>query len=166
MMSQSYDIHMNASEMHSRPIARTAGQGKHLDACRRPRQDMPAPAHASLPQEMHAPQSLPGARIICTPQLKVYRPPNCTLINHYSIPMLQSAQEMTPCTKTIDPGTCNGLGARISQAQRCTRRAHACHGASASGLTEMHAYSMLHAPVGVILACYHQTHLLFGVPLP
>src|SRR3954469_16258582 len=32
-----------------------------------PKQDMIAPAHASLPQEMHAPQSLPGACITCTP---------------------------------------------------------------------------------------------------
>src|SRR3954464_9672585 len=113
---------------------------------------MHAPAHTSLPQEMHA-KSRPGACITCTPQLKVYRPPNRTLINYYSIQMPQSAQEKRPCTQTIDPSACNGLGACILQAQRCTRRAHACHGAHIPWLPRMHAYIMVHTPMGVILAC-------------
>src|SRR4051812_2516019 len=108
-MPQSQDIHLNNSETHRGPTARAAGQGKRLDAGMHPWQDMPASAHASLPPKMRAPKSLPGACIACTPQLKVYRPPNRTLINHYSIQMLQSAQEMTPCTQTTNPGACNGL---------------------------------------------------------
>src|SRR3954464_3700705 len=86
-MPQSQDIHLNNSETYRGPTARTAGQGTHLDAYMRLWQDMHAPAHVSLAQEMHAPKLLPGACIACTPQLKVYRPPNRTLINHYSIQM-------------------------------------------------------------------------------
>src|SRR3954468_19141572 len=123
-MPQSQDIHLNNSETHRGPTARAAGQGKRLDAGMRPWQDMPAPAHASLPLKMHAPKSLPGACITCTPQLKVYRSPKRTLINHYSIQMPQSALEKRPRTQTVDPGACNGLGAHILQAQRCTRRVH------------------------------------------
>src|SRR4051812_9575613 len=126
VMPQSQDIHLNNLETYRGPTARTAGQGKHLDAYMRLWQDMRATAHVSLAQEMHVPKLLLGACITCMPQLKVYRPPNHTLINHYSIQMLQSAQKMTPCTQTINPDACNSLVARISQAQRCTRRAHAC----------------------------------------
>src|SRR4051812_26833922 len=82
VMPQSQDIHLNN---HRGQILTIAGQGKCLDACMRPWQDMHAPAHASLPQEMHAPKSLSGPCITCMPQLKVSRPPNRTLINHYSI---------------------------------------------------------------------------------
>src|SRR4051812_32633268 len=68
VMPQSQDIHLND---HRGQIVTTAGQGERLDACMRPWQDIPAPAHASLPPKMHAPKSLPGASITCTPQLKV-----------------------------------------------------------------------------------------------
>src|SRR5436189_5986620 len=115
---------MNISEVHRGPIARTAGRSKQVDACMRLWQDMPGPAHASLAKEMHAPKSLPGACITCMPQFKVYRPPNRTLINHYSIQMLQSARVKTPGTHTINSGACNSLGACISQPQRCTRWVH------------------------------------------
>src|SRR5436190_8737680 len=118
VMPQSWDIHMNISKDHRGPTARTTGQRKHLDACMRLLQDMRAPTRASLAKEMHAPKSLPGACITCMPQLKMYRPPNRTLINHYSIQMLQSARVKTPGTHTIHPGACNSHGARISQAQR------------------------------------------------
>src|SRR4051812_28080250 len=104
-MPQSQDIHLNDSKNHRGQTVTTAGQGKHLDACRRPWQDMHTPAHASLPPKMHAPKSPPGVCITCTPRLKVYRLPNRTLINHYSIQMPQSALEKRPCTQTIDPGT-------------------------------------------------------------
>src|SRR4051812_8869807 len=111
---------MNISKIHRGPTARTAGQSKHLDACTRLWQDMLVPPHASLAKEMHAHKSLPGACITCMPQLKVYRPPNRTSINHYSIQMLQSARVKTSGTHTINPGACNSLSARISQSQRCT----------------------------------------------
>src|SRR4051812_17672367 len=108
---------------------------------------------------MHAPKSLPGTCIACVPHLKAYRHPNRTLINHYSIQMLQSAQVKTPCTQTIDPDACNNLGARISQAKRCTRRVHARLGARISCLPKMHAYNKVHAPMGVIPACCCESHL-------
>src|SRR4051812_21445397 len=76
VMPQSQDIHLNVSKNHRGQTITTAGQGKRLDTCMRPWQDMHAPTHASLPQEMHAPKSLPGACITCTPQLKVSRLPN------------------------------------------------------------------------------------------
>src|SRR4051812_17746018 len=132
---------MNISKNHRGLTPRTASRIKHLDACMRLWQDMHAPAHASLAKEMHAPahaslakemhapKSWPGACITCMPQLKVYRPPNRTLINHCSIQMLQSARVKTPCTHTMNPRSCNGRGVRISQAQRCTRRAHTRRGA-------------------------------------
>src|SRR3954469_8580049 len=157
---------MNISKNHRGPTARTAGQSKQLDACMRLWQDMRAPAHASLAKEMHAPKSGPDACITCMPQLKVYRLPNRTLINHYSIQMPQSARVKAPGTQTINPSAWDSRDARISQAQRCTRRVHRRHDACISWLPKMHAYSMLHAPVGVILACYHQIHLQLGVPLP
>src|SRR4051812_22881271 len=115
---------------------------------------------------MHAPKSLPGACIACTPQLKVYRPPNRTLINHYSIQMPQSALEKRPRTQTVDPGACNGLGAHILRAKRCKRRVHTRLGARISWLLKKHAYNMVHAPMGVKLACYCPNHLQLGVPLP
>src|SRR3954469_21524463 len=80
--------------------------------------------------------------------------------------MLQSSQVKTPCTQTINPDACNSLGARISQAQRCTHRAHTRLSACIFWLPKMHAYSMMHAPMGVILACCCQNHLQLGVPLP
>src|SRR4051812_47811731 len=112
-MPQSQDIHLNHSKTHRGPTARTAGQGKHLDACIYC-ETCTRQAHASLAQEMHAPKSLPGACIACMPHLKVYRHPNHTWINHSSIQMSQSARVKTPCTLTIDPDACNSLGACIS----------------------------------------------------
>src|SRR3954470_11780675 len=149
---------MNISKNHRGPTARTAGRSKHLDACMRLWQDMRAPAHASLAKEMHAPKSLPGACITCMPQLKVYMLPNRTLINHYSIQMPQSARLKAPGTHTMNPRACNSCGARIPQAQRCTRQVHMMHGACISWLPKMRAYSVVHAPVGVILACCYQIH--------
>src|SRR3954470_21908513 len=165
-MPQSQDIHLNDSKNHIGQTVTIAGQGKNLDACMRLWQDMRAPAHASLAKEMHAPKSLPGAWITCMPQLKVYRPPNCTSINHYSIQMLQSARVKTPGTYTINPGACNSLSARISQPQRCTRRVHIRLGAHIFWLPKMRAYSMVHAPMGVILACCCQNQQQLGVPIP
>ena len=119
--------------------------------------------HASLAQEMHAPKSFLGTRITCVFHRGVYMHPNCTLINNFSIQMLQSTQGMTPRTRTTDPDVCNSLGARISQTQRCTRQAHACLGARISCLPQIHAYSKVRAPMGVILACCCQNHLQLGV---
>src|SRR3954466_16280863 len=115
---------------------------------------------------MHAPKSLLGARITCVPHLGVCRHPNRTSINHFSIQMPQSAQGMTPCTQTIDLDAFNSLGARISQTLRCTRQAHACLGTRISCPPQIHAYSKVHAPMGVILACCCQNHLQLGVLLP
>src|SRR4051812_28191978 len=98
-------MHMNISKNHRGPTARTAGRSKHLGACVRLWQDMPAPAHAYLAKEMHAPKTLAGTCIPYMPQLKVYRPPNRTLINHCSIQMLQSARLKAPGTHTINPST-------------------------------------------------------------
>src|SRR3954464_4252783 len=39
-------------------------------------------------------------------------------------------------------------------------------GARIFWLPKMHAYSMVHAPMGVIFACCCQNHLQLGVPLP
>src|SRR3954470_24127303 len=94
---------MNTSEMHRGPTARTAGRSKHLDSCARPGQDMPAPTRASLANEMHASKLGDDACIPCMLQLTMSRFPNCTLINHYTIQMFQSAQEKAPGTQTIDP---------------------------------------------------------------
>src|SRR3954465_14404226 len=99
VMPQSQDIHLNDSKKHRGQTTRiAAGKGKHLDVCIY-RKTCTCQAHASLAQEMHAPKPLLGACITCVPQLKVYRHSNCTLINHYSIQMLQSAQVKTPCTE-------------------------------------------------------------------
>ena len=157
---------MNISEVHRGPNARTAGRSKQVDACMRLWQDMPAPAHASLAKEMHTPKSCPGACIPCIPQLKVYRLPNRTLINHYSIQMLQSARVKASGTHTINSSAWNSHGGRISQAQRCTRRVHTRRGACIFSLSKMHAYNMVHAPMGVILACCCQNHLQLGVSIP
>src|SRR3954469_19192854 len=157
---------MNTSEMHRGPTARTAGRSKHLDSCARPWQDMLAPTRASLAKEMHAPRLGDVACIPCMLQLTVSRPPNRTLINHYSIQVFQSAQEKVPSTQSINPSAQDSRDARISQAKRCARRVHRRHDTCISWLTKMHAYRMLHAPVGVILACCHQIHLQLGVPLP
>src|SRR4051812_22416524 len=142
---------MNISEMHRGPTARTAGQSKLMDSYM---QDMPASTRTSLAKEMHA--SEPG-RHVCIPcmlQLTVSRLPNRTWINHCNIQVLQSAQEKVPGTQPVNPSAQNSCDVRISQARRCTRRVHRRHDACISWLPKMHAYHMLHAPVGVILACY------------
>src|SRR4051812_30260844 len=113
-------MHMNISEIHGGPTARTAGRSKQVEACMRLWQDMPTPAHASLAKEMHAPKFLPGACIPCTPQLKVYRLPSRTLINYYSIQIPQSARLKVPGAHAMNPRACNSHDACISQAQRCT----------------------------------------------
>src|SRR3954470_18898689 len=120
---------MNTSEMHRGPTARTAGQSKQVDSCARPGQDMPAPTRASLAKEMHASKLGDDAYIPCMLQLMMFRPPNRTWINHYSIQVFQSAQEMVPGTQPMNPSTQNRCDACIYQAKRRTRRAHACHGA-------------------------------------
>src|SRR3954470_15212547 len=145
---------MNTPEMHRGPTARTAGQSKQVDSCARPWQVMPAPTRASLAKEMHAPRLGDDACIPCMLQLTVSRPPNRTLINHYSIQVFQSAQEKVPSTQPINPSAQDRHDARISQARRCTRRVHRRHDACISWLIKVHAYHMLHAPVGVILTCY------------
>src|SRR3954464_2231446 len=94
---------MNTSEMHRGPIARTAGQSKRLDSCARPGQDMPAPTHASLAKEMHASKLGDDGCIPCMLQLMMSRPPNRTWIDHYSIQVFQSAQEMVPGTQQMNP---------------------------------------------------------------
>src|SRR3954468_10626043 len=115
---------MNASEMPTGPTARTAGRSKYLDSCVRLGQDMPAPTRASLAKEMHASKLGDDACIPCMFQLTVSRPPNRTLINHYSIQVFQSAQEKVPGTQPINPSTQDRRDARISRAKRCTRRVH------------------------------------------
>src|SRR5438270_1605994 len=157
---------MNTSEMHRGPIARTAGQSKQVDSCVRPWQDMPASTRASLAKEMHAPRLGDDACIPCMLQLMVPRPPNHTSINHYSIQVFQSAQEKVLGTQPINPSAQDSCDARISQAKRCTCRVHRRHDACISSLPKMHAYRMLHAPVGVILTCCHQIRLQLGVPPP
>src|SRR3954469_4935407 len=157
---------MNTSKMHRGPTTRTAGRSKHLDSCARPGQDMPAPTRASLAKEMHVPRLGDDACIPCMLQLTVSRPPNRTWINHYSIQVFQSAQEKVPGTQPINPSAQNRRDARISQAKRCTRLVHRRHDACISWLTKMHAYLILHAPVGVILACCHQIRLQLGGSIP
>src|SRR3954464_5071201 len=124
---------------------------------------MPASTRTSLAKEMHASKLGDGACIPRMLQLMMTRPPNRTWINHYSIQVFQSAQEMVPGTQPINPNAQDRPDARISEAKRRRRRVHRRHGSCISGLTDMHAYSMLHAPVGIILACYQRIHLLLGV---
>src|SRR3954469_8766475 len=157
---------MDISEMHRGLIVRTAGQSKLMDSCTRPLQDMPASTRASLTKEMHASEPGHHACIPCMLPLVMTRSPNHTLINNCNIQMPQSAQEEVPSTQSTHPGDQDTGDARIPQAKRCTRRVHRRHDACISWLPKMHAYSMLHAPVGVILACYRQIHLQLGVPLP
>src|SRR3954465_14341484 len=126
---------MNAAEMHRGPTARTAGRSKHLDSCARPGQDMPAPTHASLAEEMHASKLGDDACIPCMLQLTVSRLSNRTLINHYSIQVFQSAQEKVPGTQAINPSAQDSCDASISQARRCTRRVHRRYDACISWLT-------------------------------
>src|SRR3954465_2970978 len=132
---------MNTSEMHRGPTARTAGQSKQVNSCAHPWQDMPAPTHASLAKEMHAPRLGDGACIPCMLQLTVSRLPNRTLINHYSIQVFQSAQEKVPGTQPINPssetaamhaspkqrdariGCTGGMTHASLGSQRCTRTA-------------------------------------------
>src|SRR3954470_11398196 len=102
---------------------------------------------------MHVPKSLLGACIACVLHLRVCRHPNCTSINHFNMQMLQSAQEMTPCTQTIELDACNSLGARIFQNLRCTCQARTCPGAPISCPPVMHTYSKIHAPLGVGHVC-------------
>src|SRR3954464_9736276 len=113
---------------------------------------MPASTRTSLAKEMHASKLGDGACIPRMLQLMMTRPPNRTWINHYSIQVFQSAQEMMPGTQPMNPSAQDRCDACISQAKRCTRRTHACHGARIPWLPKMHACSMVHAPVGVILA--------------
>src|SRR4051812_21289370 len=105
---------MNTSEMHRGLTTRTAGRSKHLGPYMRRRQDMPAPKRASLPKEMHAPRLGDGACIPCMPQLTVSRTPNRTLINHYSIQVLQSTRVKVPGTRTINLSAQDSRDARIS----------------------------------------------------
>src|SRR4051812_22859990 len=102
---------MNISKNHRGPTARTAGQSKQVDSCTCLWQDMPASARASHTKEMHAPKPRHGTCIPYMPQLKVYRLPSRTLINHYDIRMLQSARVKALGTHTIDQRACNSLGA-------------------------------------------------------
>src|SRR3954470_17992682 len=152
--------------MHRGLITRTASKSKQKDSYMRPLQDVPASTCASLAKEMHASEPGRHACIPCMLQLIVSRPPDRTWINHYNIQMPQSAQEKVPGTQPTNPSARDSCDARISQARRCTRRVHRRHDACISWLPKMHAYSMLHAPVGVILTCCHQIHLQLGVPLP
>src|SRR4051812_2872910 len=157
---------MNISENHRGPTARTAGRSKHLDACMRLWQDMPAPVHASLAKEMHAPKSWPDACIPCMPQLKVYRLPNRTLINHYSIQMPQSARVKTPCTRQSTHAHATAaahasLKLRDARAGCTQDRAHASFGSQGCTRTAWCTRQW-----GVILAYCYQIHLQLGVPLP
>src|SRR5437588_361751 len=138
--------------MHRGLITRTAGQNKLMDPYTRPLQDMPASTHASLAKEMHA--SEPGHHVCipCMLHLVMTRSPNHTLINNCNIQMPQSVQEKVPGTQPTNPGAQNSYDARISQAERCTRRVHRRHDAYISRLPKMHASCMKHAPVGVMLA--------------
>src|SRR4051812_47514736 len=156
---------MNTSEMNRGPTARTARRSKHLDSCARPGQDMPASTRASLAKEMHASRLGDDACIPCMLQLTVSRPPNRTWINNCNIQLLQSAQEKVLGTQPINQSAQNRRDAHISRVKRCARRVHRRHNACISWLTKMHAYHILHAPVGVILACYHQIRPQLGVPL-
>src|SRR5436190_9870220 len=115
---------------------------------------------------MHASEPGRHACIPCMLQLTVSRPPDRTWINHYNIQMPQSAQEKVPSTQPTNPSARDSCDVRISQARRCTRRVHKRHDTCISWLPKMHAYSMLHAPVGVMLTCCHQIRLQLGVPLP
>src|SRR3954466_8561214 len=135
-----------------------------MDLCTRPLQDMPASTHASLAKEMHASEPGHHACIPCMLQLVMTRSPNHTLINNCNFQMNQSAQEEEPGTQATNPGTQDGYNARISQAERCTRRVHQEHDARISWLPEMPASCMEHTPMGVMLTCCHQNHLQQGVP--
>src|SRR4051812_6011291 len=157
---------MNTSEMNRGPTARTARRSKHLDSCARPGQDMPASTRASLAKEMHASKLGDDTCIPFMLQLTMSRPPNRTWINNCNVQVFQSAQEKVLGTQPINQSAQNMYDARISQAGRCTRRVHRRHDACISWLTKMHAYHILHAPVGVILACCYQTRLQLGVSIP
>src|SRR3954466_15074941 len=98
---------MNTSELHREPTVRIAGQSKQVDSCARPGQDMPASTRASLAKEMHASRLGDDACIPCMLQLTMSRFPNCTLINHYTIRVFQSAQEKVPGTQPINQSTQN-----------------------------------------------------------
>src|SRR2546430_11395417 len=115
---------MNISELHRGLIARTAGQSKLTDPCTRPLQEMPASTRASLAKEMHAFEPGHHACIPCMLQLVMTRSPNHTLINNCNLQMFQSAQEEARGTQATNPGAQDSYDARISQAERCTRRVH------------------------------------------
>src|SRR5436189_4967657 len=157
---------MNISELNRGLITRTAGQSKLKDTCTHPLQDMPASTRTSLAQEMHASEPGHHACIPCMLRLTMSRLPNHTLISNYNIQMLQSVQEKVPGTQPTDPGARDSCDARIFQAKRCTCRVHRRHDACISWLPKIHASSMIHAPVGVTVACCHQILLQLGVPLP
>src|SRR3954464_2354724 len=103
---------------------------------------MPASTRTSLAKEMHASKLGDGACIPCMLQLMMSRPPNRTWIDHYSIQVFQSAQEMVPGTQPMNPNAQDRCDACISQAKRRTRRVHRRHDACISWLTKMHAYNM------------------------
>src|SRR4051812_34693209 len=71
-------------------------------------------------------------------------------------------------TRAADPDVRNRLDARIYQHSRCTRQARACMGARILRLlpTVMHAYTMMHAPMGIVHVCCCQVHLQLGVLSP
>src|SRR4051812_2207480 len=117
-------IHINISELHRGLIARTAGQIKLMDLCTHPLQDMPASTRASLAKEMHASEPGHHACIPCMLQLVMTGSPNHTLINSCNLQMSQSAQEEAPGTQATNPSAQDSYDARISQAERCTRRVH------------------------------------------
>src|SRR5436189_3702165 len=115
---------MNISELHRGLITRTAGQSKLKDTCTRPLQNMPESTRASLAKEMHTSEPGHHACIPCMLQLVMTRSPNHTLINKCNLQMTQSAQEEAPGTQATNPGAKDIYDARISQAERCTRRVH------------------------------------------
>src|SRR3954469_19012453 len=123
-MPQSYDMHMNISEMHRGQITRTAGQSKLMDPCTRPLQDMPASTRASFAKEMHASEPGHHACIPCMLHLVVTRSPNHTWISNCNIQMPQSVQEEVPGTQATNPGAQSSHDTRIPQAERCTRRVY------------------------------------------
>src|SRR5436189_6338588 len=115
---------MNKSELHRGLITRTAGQSKLMDPCTRPLQDMPTSTRASLAKEMHASEPGHHARIPCILPLVMTGSPNHTLFNNCNLQMSQSAQEEVPGTQPTNLGAQDSYDARISQAERCTRRVY------------------------------------------
>src|SRR3954470_21036897 len=115
---------MSISKLHRGLITRTAGQSKLMDPCTRPLQDMPASTRASLAKEMHPSEPGHHACIPCMLQWVMTRSPNHTLINNCNLQTSQSGQEEAPGTQATNPCAQDSYDARISQAERCTRRVH------------------------------------------